>query len=140
MSAKVSQDSIKERVSELSRELKKQFPQVAIQPAYESLSPGVSAVLRILGKPDVTGKVANVASGLTSEIWEEAGIYVQVRTSQEIWCLKSGDIVADMGPLAPGQEPPRMVVVDYDKRGILFVCYPADGHTDHDFGGIDPKH
>jgi len=136
MSAKATKNAVRKKVEDIAQELRTAFPDVLVQPLYDTSETG--AVVRILGRPDATAQPVNLAEDLTSTLWEDTGVYVRVRTGQEVWCRKSGNIVEDMG-LAPGQEPPRMVVVDYDERGITFVCYPADGHTEHDFGEIKPQ-
>ena len=133
MKAKVSDQKIRVRTGEVAKEIAAQFPDVLVDMHFDDMPPGVDAIIRVLGTPAATSRAIAEAENLTSELWEIGGIYIQISTSNAVWCRRSGDILGKM-QLKAGEEAPRVTLVRRDERGVEYLCYAVDAHTEHDFG------
>lgn len=99
---------------------------------------GADGYLWIYGPTPRIGAAEKLAGTLAAEAWEERGITVVVRATNEIWCRRSARLQAfpvTAGPIPSG--PAFVPIPDSRGRDVEFYCLVDHPH-EHEWGKVRP--
>lgn len=106
---------------------------------YPAPQSDIHGYLLITGKPTMAEEAATFAVNEVADLWEQTGIVIDVRATNEVWCRKAG--LPKLQPVRPAQRlEPLFELYSYEdkERGVWFGCVISEPH-EHEWGKFKPK-
>ncbi len=119
-------------------EMRKQGNEV---PGEFEIDYGADGYIWVRGPADSLAPIADEAKDLAEREWEDKGVTLVVKSTNQLWCRKSRVLeVVALGPRGEYNGPTLVTIPDARHRDVQFFCLTTEEHGDeHEWGNVTPN-